>query len=208
MRGGWHAGLVARTSSPGAPALRTAGSAALGAAFGFAAFLALGRSGGFGFSGEASRVPWTVIVPVGALRLAAASWCSPAVRGPVRWCRFAEWSLAGLAAAGTLAVAWLVGVYDNGWTVSGWADFGRTASLTLTVAVLPLSACAHVGARILLSRTHEPGVALAAAVVLAVSLGWIGYASLPHLSAWGPMLFALALCWVAAALPGRRTGDA
>jgi hypothetical protein len=107
----------------------------------------------------------------------------------------------------TLAVAWLVGVYDNGWAVSGWADFARTASLAMTVALLPLSACAHVAARILVGRAHERWVALAAVVVLVVSVGWIGYAALPHLSAWGPMLFALVLCWVAAALPGHRAGN-
>ena len=93
----------------------------------------------------------------------------------------------------------------------------------MTVAVLPLSACAHVAARILaarilVGRAHDRGVTSASVVVLVVSLGWIGYAALPHLSAWAPMLLALALCWVAAALPdparhgavggtGHTTGD-
>ena len=35
---------------------------------------------------------------------------------------------------------------------------------------------------------------------------YVTHAALPHLSAWAPMLLALALCWVAAALPGPGRG--
>jgi hypothetical protein len=199
---------LARRSSPGPPALRTVGWAAVGAALGLGAFLALGLAGGYGLAGTASdTVPGLVAVPVGALVVAGIVAIAGGARsGPAGAGR--GWVVAGITAVAALAVAWLVGVYDNGWAVSGWADFGRTASLAMTVALLPLSASAHVAARILVGRPHERGVAMATLVVLVVSLGWIGYAALPHLSAWGPMLLALALCWIAAALPSRRTGDA
>jgi hypothetical protein len=190
---------LARKSSPGPLALHTAGSAALGAAIGLSSFLALGPTSG---SGTASNtVPWIVAVPVGALVVAGVV----AIAGGAGE-RARSLAVIGAAALATLAAAWLVGVYDNGWAVRGWADFGRTASLAMTVALLPLSACAHVAARILVGRAQSRGTAVAAAVVLVASLGWIGYAALPHLSAWAPMLFALALCWVAAALPGRGRG--
>ncbi len=197
---------LARKSSPGPPALRTAGTAAAGAALGLGAFFAVGLAGGYGFGSTASNtVPRLVAVPVGALVVAGVVAIAGGARSrPTSAPR--GWVLAGVSAVATLAAAWLVGVYDNGWAVGGWADFGRTASLAMTVALLPLSACAHVAARILaarilVGRAHDRGVTSASAVVLVVSLGWIGYAALPHLSAWAPMLLALALCWVAAALP-------
>jgi hypothetical protein len=196
---------LARKSSPGLAALRTTGATALGAAAGVGAFIALGMAGGYGSTGTASNaVPWLVTVPIVALVVAgvvALVVARPA--HPVRGRRVL--AVAGLAAAATFAVAWLVGVYDNGWAVRGWVDFARTASLVMTVALLPLSACAHVAARMLVGGVRDRRVALGTVVVLVVSLSWIAYAALPHLSAWGPMLLALGLCWVAAALPGRRT---
>jgi hypothetical protein len=194
---------LARRSSPGLPALRATGATALGAAAGLGVFIALGMAGGYGLTGTASNaVPWLAAVPIVALVVAGVValvivW--PAHPVPGR----RVLAVAGLAAAAAFAVAWLVGVYDNGWAVRGWADFARTASLVMTLALLPLSACAHVAARVMASGVRERRVALGTAVVLVVSLSWIGYAALPHLSAWGPMLLALALCWVAAALPGR-----
>ena len=51
-------------------------------------------------------------------------------------------ALAGFAAG------WLVAIYDNGWTVSGWSDFPRTAALVTTVALVPLAVCLSAAARV------------------------------------------------------------
>jgi hypothetical protein len=195
---------LARKSPPGLPALRTTGATALGAAAGLGAFIALGVAGGYGFTGMASNAaPRLVTVPIVALVVAGIMAIVVAMPAqPVRATR--TLAVAGLAAAAAFVLAWLVGVYDNGWAVRGWVDFARTASLVMTVALLPLSACAHVAARMLAAGVRERRVVLGAAGVLVISLSWIGFAALPHLSAWGPMLLALVLCWVAAALPGCR----
>jgi hypothetical protein len=190
---------LARRAVPTSAALRTVGAAALGSALGLGAFLALGMAG-LGSAGTASRtVPWYVFAPIGALLTAGAA----ATAGGTGDRRRAA-AVGGVATGAALAAAWLVGVYDNAWTAAGWADFGRTASLAITVALLPLSACAHVAARILVGRVDGPAARWASVAALVVSLGWIGYAALPHLLAWAPMLVTIALCWVAAVLP-RRT---
>ena len=100
----------------------------------------------------------------------------------------------------TLALAWLVAVYDTGWTVRGWTDPAHTASLVITIALLPLSACAYAAVRVLATVGTRP----APVVVLVLSLGWIGYSALPYVLSWGPVLFVLVICCVAVALPRRR----
>jgi hypothetical protein len=100
----------------------------------------------------------------------------------------------------TLVLAWLVAVYDNGWTVRGWADPAHTASLVVTIALLPLSACAYTAARSLASTGTRPATVL----VLALSLGWIGYSALPYVLSWGPVLFVLVICGVAVTVPRRH----
>jgi hypothetical protein len=188
---------LARRAFAGPRALSIAGAAALGASGGLGAFdTVLWASAGT----DGASVGWTVLVPIAAVALAGAIAVSvggnPGRRGVAV-------ALAGTAA--TLAASAVVAVYDNGWAVTGWDDVGRTASLVATIALIPLSACAHAAARVLVERPGDPRTMIGAAVVLLIGLGWIGYAALPYLRSWGPMLFTLALCWVAATLPAGRT---
>jgi len=44
--------------------------------------------------------------------------------------------------------------------------------------------------------------------VLATSLGWLGYATLPYVLSWGPVLLVLLACCAVLAVTGRRSSDA
>ena len=59
-----------------------------------------------------------------------------------------------------------------------------------------MDACAYAAAGTLVVDP-ERRARLAAAVMLAGSLAWIGYATLPYALSWGPMPFVLAGCCLA-----------
>ena len=171
------------------------GSLVLGCAAGLGAFLGVGATGGLGFvgPGQADDYPLATVALVALAGLLA---IVGARRFHIRW-------LATGAASGVVS-AWAVSAYDNDWTVHGWVDFGRTADLVATVALVPLFLCAVVAARSLV-RTRQggpggrrPGTArlerIATAGALTVSLGWIGLATLPYAAAWGPQLAVLLAC--------------
>jgi hypothetical protein len=171
------------------------GSFVLGCAAGLGAFLGVGATGGLGFVGL-GRADDYPLATVALVALAGLLAIVGARRFHIRW-------LATGAASGVVS-AWAVSAYDNDWTVHGWVDFGRTADLVATVALVPLFLCAAVAARSLV-RTR-PGVAgdrppgaarlerIATAGALALSLGWIGLATLPYAAAWGPQLAVLLVC--------------
>ncbi len=189
---------LARRASADPLAFGIAGAGALGAAAGLIAFVTVGLPDSVGTGG--ASVGWSVVTPIGAVVLAGA--VAVAIGGnPGR--RGVAVAIAGTAA--TLVASAMVAIYDNGWAVTGWDDVGRTARLVVTIVIVPLSACAHAAARILVDRSGNPRTMIGAAVVLVIGLGWIGYVALPYLRSWGPMLFALALCWVAATVPSGRT---
>src|SRR6185436_11702849 len=117
-----------------------------------------------------------------------------------------------VAAGLGLGLAWLVAVYDNRWSVAGWADLGHTASLVVTLVLVPLSLCLDAAVRTLAGRSpwiRSGGPAkdfrtrAGALVAAAASLGWMGYAALPYVLSWGPVLFVLVICIVAVALSRR-----
>jgi hypothetical protein len=95
-----------------------------------------------------------------------------------------------------------VAVYDNRWSVAGWADLGHTASLVITLVLVPLSICLDAAVRTLASRP-DVRTRAGALVAAAASLGWMGYAALPYVLSWGPVLFVLVICIVAVALSRR-----
>ena len=210
---------LARRGRPATPVndraaapLGRAAAVALGALAGLGAFLGLARAGWLGFAREPSPLPVHVLVAIGLLALAglaAAVVARPAPR------------VTAVAAGLTLGLAWLVAVYDNRWSVAGWADLGHTASLVITLVLVPLSLCADAAIRTLARRppwirsggpASGPDVEskasdlrtwAAALVVAAASLGWLGYAALPYVLSWGPVLFVLVICIVAVALSRR-----
>jgi len=107
------------------------------------------------------------------------------------------------AAASTGVIAWLVAAYDNGWTVTGWSDYAHTASLVATLALLPLGVCAVIAARVGRRPEAAPGVRAAAATLVVLGGGWVGYASIPHVLSWGPVLLVLLACGAVVAISGR-----
>jgi hypothetical protein len=183
-----QARVVARMAAP----LGRAAAVALGALAGLGAFLGLARAGWLGFAREPSSLPVHVLVAIGLLAvagLAAAVVARPAPR------------VIAVSAGLALGLAWLVAVYDNRWSVAGWADLGHTTSLVITLVLVPLSLCLDAAVRSLAApdlRTRA-----AALVVAAASLGWLGYAALPYVLSWGPVLFVLVICIVAVALSRR-----
>jgi hypothetical protein len=168
------------TTEPGPPSSTPARVAALalGAATGLGLFLAL-----IGLT----RAPAHVVAGLAVL----------SVVGLLGRPRSARPLLAGVA--GTLVLAWLVGVYDNSWSVRGWTNPAHTAGLVITLALIPLSASAFVAAQTLLRARPRGERRPAAVLTLALSLGWIGYAALPYVLSWGPVLFVLVICCVAVA---------
>jgi hypothetical protein len=91
------------------------------------------------------------------------------------------------AAALTVLAALAVAAYDQRWTLTGWAELPRTAVLVNTLAFVPFTILALAAARTLAGS-------LAARVVLVGSVGWLGYATLPYLFTWGPVLLLLLAC--------------
>ena len=92
-------------------------------------------------------------------------------------------------APAAFAAAYAVSAYDYHWTLHGWTDAGATLGLVIVLALPPLAACAYAAA------SAVPG--LRRSVVLAVSLGWIGYVALPYVRSWGPLILVLAACALA-----------
>jgi len=178
---------------PAAAPLGRAAAVALGTLAGLAAFLVLARAGWLGFARGGSSLPGHVLVAVGLLALAGLA-AALVARPPL--------GVTAVAAGLGLGLAWLVAVYDNRWSVAGWADLGHTASLVITLVLVPLSICLDAAV-----RTWAGGAGLrtraGALVVVVASLGWMGYAALPYVLSWGPVLFVLVICIVAVALSRR-----
>jgi len=105
---------------------------------------------------------------------------------------------AAWAAAGAVAV----GVYDNAWSLRDWSDPGRTAILTTTLALVPLSLAAAAAVRALPSRNRPLWT------ILAATAAWTGALAVPHLSSWGPVLLLATAAAIAAGPLAllRRTG--
>ncbi|GAA1739373.1 hypothetical protein [Luedemannella helvata] len=114
-----------------------------------------------------------------------------------------------LAVVGALAAAFvggLVAVYDNGWTLRGWAHLDLTANLVTTLALVPFA---------LFALDAAPSVAPAAAGqprgeraviwwTLLASAGWLAYTTVPHLLSWGPVLLLLSAGLLALVLVTNR----
>lgn len=84
-----------------------------------------------------------------------------------------------LTAGLTMVACWLIGVYSNDWTATGWADPTRTVVLASMLAIVPCS------------LTILIGLSMRSAAVIPSAI-WISYLVLPALQAWGPLLWALA----------------
>jgi len=182
--------------SPAPDPLGGAGSLVLGCAIGLGTFLGVGAGGGFGFVGR-GRADDYPLATVGLVALAGLFAVLGARRFHIRG--------AAMGAGGAGVAAWAVAAYDNDWTVRGWVDFGRTADLVATVALVPLFLCAVVAARSLI-RPGQGGRRFAAAGALAVSLGWIGLATVPYAAAWGPQLAVLLACLAVEVRSGGEPG--
>jgi hypothetical protein len=189
---------------PGPRALARAGAVAAGTAAGLAALVGLATTGlaGGAPAGHSHAVPAHVVVTLAVLGLVGlVGWLPGGARPWLPTC----WALLGAAAAAFVG-SWLVAVYGNDWTVRGWADVAHTAGLAATIAFVPLAYCAATAARVLRAPgARRPATRRAAAMVLAFSVGWLGYLTLPHLLRWGPALLVFAACAVVLAVADRRT---
>lgn len=212
---------VRRATGP-AVALHRAGGVALGCAAGLAAFLWLGGEGlvvpGYGWG--PTRGPWAYgawlvaalgapVLPVLARRvvialaLALTVVAAFAPSAPPRTALLTLVLLGIVALPGpgertgypvpvalaTLAAAAAVTWYDNGWHFATSEPFGHTAGLVLTLAIVPFALAALAGARALSQRAHP----IPAVLALLTGTGWVGTVTLPHLSAWGPILLLIPL---------------
>jgi len=101
--------------------------------------ITVGSATGLAFFYSATGVSSYGVVTV--LALLAAGACCGLTGGRLRSTWWATGTLTGLIAA------WLVAVYDNNWSPSGWNDPDRTAGLVATLAFVPLTACALVAFR-------------------------------------------------------------
>jgi hypothetical protein len=212
---------VRRSSGP-AVALHRAGGLALGCAAGLAAFLWLGGEGllfsGYGWG--PTRGPWAyaawllaaggaAVLPglgrrllVGlALVLTVVVAVTPAAPPRTALLTLALLGIVALlgpagrtgypvpVAFASLAAAAAVTWYDNGWHVTVTEPFVHTAGLALTLAIVPFALAALAGAGALSQRVHR----VAAVLALLTGTGWVGAVTLPHLSAWGPILLLIPL---------------
>jgi hypothetical protein len=191
---------------PGRDALAVAGWGMAGCAAALAAFTGATGSGLVGFAGR----PWQAGIPRHALvtlaALGLAGLCGIVVRpGHLRW---PVPVAAGLSAgfAPTAVAAWLVAAYDNGWTAGRWGDFAHTTGLVMTLAFVPFTYGVIVAAKALTRRggPSRSTVRAAALCMLAMSVGWIGYVTLPYVPLWGPVLVVVAACCAVVAVSGRR----
>jgi hypothetical protein len=207
----WLAGQRRRDPTPDRrrASLHGTGVLTLGSAAGLTAFLAIGGLGLVGFEAAGFGVAGRAALPGHAAAAVAVVVLSGicALAGGPRPGRGVV--LPGLgAAAAAFAAAWVVAAYDNGWTATGWADYPHTVSLVATLAFVPLGGGAVVAARIVRSPAAAPGVRRAALALLVLGAGWMGYASVPHVLAWGPVLLVLVTCVAVVALSGRGSATA
>jgi DNA-directed RNA polymerase specialized sigma24 family protein len=103
--------------------------------------------------------------------------------------RIGGWLAVPLTALVTAGAAAVIGVYDNGWELTGWVAYQQTAALVMTVAIVPLTVAMVAGVRAVLSGTRT----VAGALLVLAGAGWIGLLALPNLSRWGPTLLLLPL---------------
>lgn len=162
------------------PRLASAGAAAVGAAAGLLAFASLARVGWLGFT--AGPVPAYVWQGTAALALAGLLAGGLLHSGVLVW------------APAAFAATYVVCVYDNTWTLSGWPAPEPSLNLAMVLALPPLAACA-------LAAWADRGVRGVA--VLVVSLGWAGYVALPYIGSWGPVVLVLLACGLALHRSGR-----
>jgi hypothetical protein len=191
---------------PGRDALAVAGWGMAGCAAALAAFTAATGSGLVGFAGR----PWQAGIPRHALvtlaALGLAGLCGIVARpGHLR----SPVPVAARLSAGfapTAVAAWLVAAYDNGWTAGRWGDFAHTTGLVMTLAFVPFTYGVIVAAKALTRRggPSRSTVRAAALCMLAMSVGWIGYVTLPYVPLWGPVLVVVAACCAVVAVSGRR----
>lgn len=85
-------------------------------------------------------------------------------------------ALAMVAAAAT--VTW----YDNDWHLLPTVPFGHSAGLVLLLTLVPFTVAAFAGAA---SVRRQP---LRGVPLLLTGIGWVGWLTVPHLAAWGPIL--------------------
>jgi hypothetical protein len=95
-------------------------------------------------------------------------------------------ALAMVAAAAT--VTW----YDNDWRPTPTVPFGHTAGLVLLLTLVPFTVAAFAGAASV--RRHR----IRALLMLATGIGWVGWLTVPHLAAWGPILVLVPVLGAAA----------
>jgi hypothetical protein len=187
-------GDTASGRGPGRAALVTlavAGAGAVGGALGLAALLVVAAHGLVGFAEPpGAGVPGHVTATLAVLASA----------GLLAWLPHARWPtarppIALVAGAQTgFAAGWLVAIYDNGWTASGWSDFPRTAAIVTTVALVPLAVCLSAAARVVVASTGP--TRRAALGPLLVCGAWLAYLTLPYVFAWGPVVLVLGACAV------------
>ncbi len=172
---------------------------ALGCAAGIGLFVSLASAGLVGFTTPSGilAVPVHVQITVGLLVLTGL------VAGVNRGGRRSLRTVA-IATGVTAGAAWLVAAYDNGWTVSGWADLRRTTALVGTIAVVPLALLAATAAWVLLPVRSGVRRDWRAVLVLVSSAGWLGYLTVPYVLGWSPVLLVFAACFVVLAISGRR----
>jgi uncharacterized membrane protein YjjB (DUF3815 family) len=133
------------------------------------------------------------------LMLGPAAWPGPAIAATavaglislLLGARPAPMALASSAGA-IFTAALAIGIYSNDWSLT-WNDPMRTVVLASMLTMVPCSFAAYSVARFGLRSTRH-------ALTLTVALGWIGYLTLPALIAWGPLLWAIVLTVLVAAV--------
>jgi hypothetical protein len=95
----------------------------------------------------------------------------------------------------TAAAALTIAAYDQRWSLTAWAELSRTATLVNTLTFVPFTLLALAAAWTVASRSAAPAAERRTArVALLGAIGWLGYATLPYLFAWGPVLLLLLAC--------------
>jgi hypothetical protein len=179
--------------------LARAGWHAVGTAAGLASWMALSYVGIAGPPPEAGAgPPLYVHATVGVL-------VAVGLAAGVTGARSGAWRPFLTATAGTAVAAWLVAAYVNDWTLRSWEDFGHTAAVATSVALVPLSECVFVAATARRAgAAGRGGTRWAATLVLVAALGWLAVLTIRYLPGWAPPLLGAAACVAASRIP-RRT---